>query len=831
MCPPDMVTPMMNTILTDVRFAIRALLHAKGFTAVVVMTLALGIGANTAIFSVFRGVLLKPLPHRDGDRLVYLRHSADGPGQANLTFSVPEVRDLREGTRTLAGIAEYSSWSGILQRRNDPLRLEIGLVTGNYFEVMGLSPVLGRVTQPRDDGPAAAAVAVLTYETWTTRFGGDSGVVGSHVSVNNTPVTIIGVLQPAPFFPERVDALMNMVISAHHMGASMQEGRTHRMTEVVARLRPGATLGQARSEVGAVYARLQHQYKEAYNPAAHYRVAVIPFKRVLGERASLTLWLLMASAVFVLIVSAANVANLTLMRGVRREHELVLRAALGAGRPTLRRLLLVENVLLALGGGAAGILIASNGVGLLAAFASRYSPRANEIAIDASVFGFTLVIAIGIAVLLSMLAPLPPEGGIAARLSAGARRATAGFSRQRVQRFLVIVQIGVSVVLLASAGLLMRTMMELSKVDTGLRTEDVLTMQVSLPTPSDRYQPFGTVARTRQVGEAMRRIETMRDEIARLPGVTNVGIGSTLPLRASDFFNTVQVEGRPPAPGESAKRGEFRSANPDYFQAAGIPVLAGRNFKAGDPQTFVIINKALADRFFGQEDPIGKRIGWMMDWQPDTLKWQTVIGVVGNTRDGALDAEPRAVVFWPLQQTPVRSAGLVIRSDHRVGGLATEAMRVVRSIDPDALIEQVGTISEFKERSVSPRRLNAVLISSFGALAVIIAMVGIAGVLAFSVSARTNEIGIRMSLGADAGRVQRMILREGGALVTTGLLIGLVGAFLATRIIQTLLYGVEPHDLGTFTLVTLMMAVVGILACWIPALRAARIDPAIAMRA
>ena len=245
----------------------------------------------------------------------------------------------------------------------------------------------------------------------------------------------------------------------------------------------------------------------------------------------------------------------------------------------------------------------------------------------------------------------------------------------------------------------------------------------------------------------------------------------------------------------------------------------------------MVINKALADRFFGQEDPIGKRIGWMMDWQPDTLKWQTVIGVVGNTRDGALDAEPRAVVFWPLQQTPVRSAGLVIRSDHRVGGLETQAMRVVRSIDPDALIEQVGTISEFKERSVSPRRLNAVLISSFGALAVVIAMVGIAGVLAFSVSARTNEIGIRMSLGADAGRVQRMILREGGALVTTGLLIGLVGAFLATRIIQTLLYGVKPHDLGTFTLVTLMMAAVGILACWIPALRAARIDPAIAMRA
>ena len=825
-----MVTMMMSDILNDVRFAIRALLHAKGFTAVVVLTLALGIGANTAIFSVFRGVLLKPLPHRDGDRLVYLRHSADGPGQANLTFSVPEVRDLREGVHTMAGIAEYSSWSGILERKNDPLRLEIGLVTGNYFEVMGLSPVLGRVTQPRDDGPAAAPVAVLTYETWTTRFGGDSGVVGSQVSVNNTPVTIVGVLQPAPFFPEHVDALMNMVISAHHMSATMQESRTHRMTEVVARLRPAATLDQTRAELGAVYMRMQSQFKEAYNPAAHYRVAVIPFKQVLGERAALTLWLLMGAAAFMLIVSAANVANLTLMRSVRREHELVLRAALGAGAPTLRRLLLVENVLLALSGAGAGIVIASNGVGLLAAFASRYSPRANEIAIDASVFGFTLAVAIGIAVLLSMLAPLPREGGIAARLSAGTRRVSAGFSRQRVQRGLVIVQVAVSVVLLASAGLLMRTMMELSKVDTGMRTEDVLTMRVTLPTPANSYGPVGNAARANAVAEGMRQIETMRDEIAGLAGVIDVGIGTTVPLRNAEFFNIVQAEGRPPVPGEAVKRGEFRAANPDYFRAAGIPVLRGRTFMSTDPRSFVMINKALADRLFPNEDPIGKRVGWMMDWQPDTLKWQTVIGVVGNTRDGALDAEPRGVVFWSLMDNPLRAAALVIRGDHRVGGLAVQATRIVRRIEPAALVEDVMTISEYKERSVSPRRLNAVLISSFGILAVIIAMVGIAGVLAFSVSARTNEIGIRMSLGADAGRVQRMILREGGGLVTIGLAIGLGGAFVATRILQSLLYGVEPHDVGTFTLVTLMMAVVGILACWVPALRASRIDPAIAMR-
>jgi predicted permease len=622
-----------------------------------------------------------------------------------------------------------------------------------------------------------------------------------------------------------------MVISAHHMGASMQEGRTHRMTEVVARLRPAATLEQVRAEVGAVYTRLQSQFKEAYDPAAHYRVAVIPFKQVLGERAQLTLWLLMAAAAFVLIVSAANVANLTLMRGVRREHELVVRAALGAGTPTLRRLLLVENLLLAIAGAGLGMLIASNGVDLLARFAARYSPRANEIGLDASVFGFTLAVAVGIAVLLSLLAPLPRGGGIAARLLAGTRRASAGRSRQRVQRGLVIVQIAVSVVLLASAGLLTRTMMQLSKVDTGMRTDDVLTMRVSLRTPASSFGSLGTAARTNAVADAMRRIEAMRDEIVGLPGVIDVGIGSMLPLRNSNFFNIVQAEGKPPRPGEAIQRSEFRAANQDYFRAAGIPVLAGRNFMSTDPRSFVIINKALADRLFPNEDPIGKRVGWMMDWRPDTLKWQTIIGVVGNTRDGALDAEPRPVVFWPLADNPLRAAGLVIRFDHRVGGIAAQATRIVRRIEPDALIEDVMTISEFKEESVSPRRLNAVLISSFGVLAVVIAMVGIAGVLAFSVSARTNEIGIRMSLGADSGRVQRMILREGGALVAIGLALGIGGALFATRIMRGLLFRVEPNDLATFLVVTLTTALVGIVACWIPALRAARIDPAIAMRA
>jgi predicted permease len=366
----------LEELLGDVRFSLRSLRRARGFASAVVLALGLGIGANTAIFSVIRGVLLKPLPHRNGDRLVYLRHSMDGMGGQELTFSVPEVRDLRNGVPSLAGIAEYSSITMIQRSAEGSVRWNVGLVTGNYFEVMGLAPILGRLTRPTiDDGPGADRVAVLAYESWVNRFGADSGIVGKNVTLDGRPVTVIGVLQPAPFFPDRVDAILNLVNSEHHLSATMQQVRTHRMTQVVARLAPNATIEQARAEVSSVYARMQSQHKEDYDEASHYRVVVLPFREVLGERARFTLWLLMSAAALVLIIAVANVANLTLMRGVRREHELIVRAALGAGTLRLKRLLLVENLLLAFLGAAVGGLVAVGGVKLLTSLAARYPPR------------------------------------------------------------------------------------------------------------------------------------------------------------------------------------------------------------------------------------------------------------------------------------------------------------------------------------------------------------------------------------------------------------------------------------------------------------------------
>ena len=809
----------------DFRYAIRSLSRARGFAIAVVVTLGLGIGANTAVFSVVRGVLLKPLPHRDGDRLMYLRQSTEGPGGENVLFSVPEIEDFRTSSTKLAGIAEYSPMTFSLLGDDDAVRIDVGLVTGNYFDVMGLAPVLGRSFDERDDGTGADPVMMLTHDYWLERFGGDSAIVGTSVIAGGRAVQVVGVLQPAPYFPGRIDALMNMVNSEHHLSAMMVTGRTHRMTEMIARLAPGATVAEARAEIEGITARVHREYPEAYDAGSRYRVTLTPFQEVLGQDARLTLWLLMAAAAFVLVIACANVANLTLMRGVRREHELTVRASLGAGTSRLRRLLLAENLVLAGLGGALGLLLAFAGVGMLTTFAERYSPRASEIRVDGAVLAFTSALVLVVAVLLSYAPKLATESNIGTLIAAGGRRTTAGSRRQRLQQALVIAQIAVSVMLLTGAGLLTRTMQRLSMVDAGLDTENVLTMEV----PID----FG--AESTEL--AVSRYQQMQGELAALPGVRQVAFGSTIPLRSAGFMLEIKAEGRPVAPGEPMPRAEYRTTGPDYFSAAGIPLLRGRDFAATDRlggAPVVILNETLANQLFPGEDPIGRRVAWtgsVLEFIPVSGDWRTVVGVVGDTKDGGLDAPPLPAMFMPFVQEAFPSGGLVIRSRGDAARLAPEATRIVRSIAPQQPIENVLTLDQIRDESVGPRRLNAMLVGSFGLLALIVAAIGIAAVLAFSVSARTNEIGIRMSIGADSGMVQRMILSEGGLLVVLGLVIGAAGALSLSRLMQGLLFGVEPHDPMTLAIVAFIMAAVGILACWIPALRAARIDPGVALRA
>jgi predicted permease len=522
------------------------------------------------------------------------------------------------------------------------------------------------------------------------------------------------------------------------------------------------------------------------------------------------------------------VVNLTLMRGVRRAHELVVRAALGAGQRRLRRLLLAENLVLAVAGAVVGVGIALGGVTLLRTFAARYSPRANEIQLDGVVLGFALALSVAIALLLSLVASLPKEGRFAAAMSAGGHRMSGNLHKQRLQRAMVVAQVAVCVMLLAGAGLLTRTMVQLSEVRTGLATEQVLSMDVPLFVVADAFN--------RQADLAVKgQYEQMQREIRSLPGVVEVGVGSTMPLRTTEIDFDMKVDGKPPAIGEATPRVEVRTATPEYFRAAGIPLLKGRSIATTDRDSsakVVVVNQTFANRFFPNEDPLGKRIAWtgeILKISPWNGDWRTIVGVVGDTRDGGLDAQPRPVAFMAFAQEVAVFGGLVIRADN-AAGLAPQAMRIVHRIAPGTPIENVLTVAQIKDESVAPRRLNALLVSSFGMLAVIIAAVGIAGVLAFSVSARTNEIGIRMSLGADAGRVQRMILREGGSLLVIGLVLGVAGSFAVAGLMRGLLFGVAPRDPATFAGVAVMMAVIGIVACWIPAARAAQIDPAITMR-
>ena len=813
------------SFLSDLRRVFRSLAKARGFAGAVILTLALGIGANTAMFTLLRGTLLRPLPNRQGERLVYLRQSAKGAGQDNVLFSVPEIVDYRSASRTLSAMAEYSSMTFTMVDNDEPVHVQAGIISGNYFEVMGLAPALGHLTSVQDDGPAAAPVAVLSHQFWMTHFGGDPNVVGKRVRINDMASTIVGVVQRAPQYPTRTDVFVNMVTSPHHLSATMKQGRTHRMTEVFARLAPNATVEQARAEIARVSTNVRADHPEAYERAARYEISVSPLRMALNERASLTLWLLMGAAAFVLLIACANVANLTLMRGVRREREMLVRSALGAGSWRLRRLLLAENLALALVGGALGVLVAFAGLKMLVAFAAQLTPRADEIRVDGLVLTVGLLTSIAAAVVLSFVPRVGDESSLAAPLAAAGRRTTAGRGRQRLQNTLVVAQLAVCMVLLTAAGLLVRTLTKLNSVETGVKAEKVLTMEI----------PIETNAIDQPTKLAM--YERMRDRVWTLPGVQVASVGSNVPLRNTYFVLEMKAEGRALSPGEATPRAVYKTADPQYFEAAGIPLLEGRSFTTTDRREsarVVILSKSFAERLFGNENPIGRRVAWtgeVLKFIPVTGDWRTVVGVVGDTRDQGLDTDPTPTVFQPMAQEEIFSGALIVRTRTDPALIQPAVLRAIRELYPRQLIENVATLEEVRDATVAPRRLNALFIASFGALAMIIAMVGIAGVLAFSVSSRTQEIGIRMSLGADAQRVLRMVLGEGGVLLAIGLAVGITGALVTSGLLRGLLFGVAPHDPVTLGGVAFILATVGVAACLLPALRASRVDPAIALRA
>ncbi len=807
------------SVFHDLRYAVRSLSRSWGFSALVVVTLGLGIGANTAVFSALRGVLLRPLPHRSGGELVYLRQSAELTGEDNVRFSVPEVIDYRDGATLLTGFAEFSAMTFNMIGHTEPVQVTTGIVTGNYFDVLGLGAIAGRAFDAREDGPAAEPAMVLTHEYWMQMFGGAPDVVGRRVRVNDQALAIVGVLQPAPHYPQRTDVFVNMVTSPHHLSATMVQGRTHRMTEVFARLTAGTNVAQANVELASITSRVHDDHPDAYETAAGYQVVATPLREVLTGEARLTLQLLMATTLLVLLIALANVANLMLMRLVGREQELAVRWSLGAGAWRLRRLLLMESGLLAVAGAGLGLLLAWPTVGLLVRLAERLTPRAAEIRVDGAVLGFTVVIALAVACALAFTPSLGRLRtlGTSAALKDG--RATPGGSRRRAQRGLVVAQLAVTAVVLTTAGLLARTLLQLQAVDPGLKPEGVLTMEVPIEGAG------------RAPGDVLTLYEEMRRRMAALPGVVGVALGSNVPLRSSDFMLDVAVDDRPLRPGEPTPRAEYRTASPEYFEVAGIPLLRGRAFVStdrGESERVAILTQSLADRLFPDRDPIGRKVAWTGDvlrFIPVSGDWRTVVGVVGDTRDGGPDVEPSSVLYQPFAQETFAGA-VLIRTRAAPGALAPAAAGVIRELVPDQPIVNVMTLDDVRRQPVASQRLNALLLICFAGLALLIAGVGVAGMLAFSVARRTGEIGIRMSLGADTGQVLRLVLGEGGVLVAWGLAAGLAGSLLAGRLLAGLLFGVPPHDPLTLVAVVALMSAVGVGASAMPALRAARVDPA-----
>jgi predicted permease len=594
------------------------------------------------------------------------------------------------------------------------------------------------------------------------------------------------------------------------------------MTEVFGRLAPNATVEQARAEIKGISAHVFADHPEAYEKAARYAIDVNQLRVAINERASLTLWLLMGAAGFVLLIACANVANLTLMRGVGREREMLVRAALGAGRMRLRVLLMIENLTLALIGGAIGVLVAFAALKMLTAFAAQITPRADEIRVDGLVLVVSLAISVLAAIALSFAPSIGSESSLA--VSAAGRRVTGGKGRHRLQQTLVVAQLAVCMVLLTAAGLLVRTLGKLNSVETGVRADHVLTLDAPIESQAIQ-QP-----------QKLGMYERLRDAVRALPGVETVSIASNVPLKSTQFQLEVKAEGRPLANGEATPRGTFKTADPEFFKAAGIPILKGRGIESTDIRgnaRVVVLNKSFAERLFGNEDPIGKRVAWtgeVLQFVPISPDWRTVVGIAGDTRDEGLETGPTPTMYQPIMQEEIFSASLVIRTKGDPALMQPAVLKALRDVDPKQLIENVATLEQVRDATVAPRRLNALFIASFGTLAMIIAMVGIAGVLAFSVSARTAEIGIRMSLGADAAKVHRMILGEGGSLLVVGLAIGAVLALVASSALRSLLFGVAPHDPTTLVGVAGILALVGVAACWLPAARAARVDPAIALR-
>jgi predicted permease len=799
----------------DASFALRMMRKNPGFTLAAVLTLGLGIGANSAIFSVVNGVLLKPLPYDHGDRLVVLQHRM---ATMNQRFSAADTNDYRGQSRSLDGLVEYHNMNFILLGRSEPERVETGVVSWNYFDIFGVKPLFGRTFRPEDEQPGAPAVLMLSYEYWIKSFGGDPTVVNKAFTMNDKVHTVIGVLPPVPQYPDENDVYMPTTACPFRSRPATIANRQARMVQVFGRMKPGMSVRQAQADLSGVASNLQKAYPKDYPQGNDYSVKTTALEEALTHNARPTMLVLLAAAGFVLLIACANVANLNLSRMVRRERELAVRAALGAGRVRMFRQLLTESFLLALIGGGLGLLFSWGALSLLVSFAARFTPRAREIHMDSTVLLFTLAVAVLTSVLSGTAPALAARDTVVDGLKEGGVQSTTGVGRRRLRSLLIITQVAVSFLLLIGAGLMLRSFVKLQHVDPGFQPENVLTMDIALD-----FVKYNTDDKQRAF------FETLLDKVQAQSGVKSAAASMMIPFTAdmtmtSDF----QIQGRASAPGQALPKADFRIVSPSYFEALHIPILNGRAFLQTDrPETPIVavVNRSAARHLWGLQDPIGTR------FSTDAGRtWTQVVGVVGDIKQYGLDKDVADEIYLPMAQYPMGQASLVIKTAVEPMSIARGVIELLHGVDPNQPAARVRSLEQVRAESVAAPRLTTNLLGIFALLALTIAATGIGGVMALAVGQRRHEIGVRMAIGARPGEILRMILGQGMGLALVGIVLGLLGAFALTRLLQTLLFEVGPTDPLTFVGVAVVLGVATLVACYVPARRAARVDPIIALR-
>ena len=813
----------LSMLRQDSSFALRMMRKNLGFTIAAILVLGLGIGANTAIFSVVNAVLLKPLPYEHGERLLMLSQRTAPAGGTGVT-SVPELNDYRRQNRSLDGVVEYHNMQFILLGRSEPERVETGVVSWNFFDLFGVKPLVGRMFEPNDEKPGAPAVLLLSFEYWERSFGGDPTVVGKIFRMNDKPHTVIGVLPPFPQYPEENDVYMPSVACPFRSDPKTVADRQGRMLRLFGRMKPGVKPAQAEADLSTVAASMQHEYPDDYSKDTNARMEASPLKTELTRDAKPTMLFLLVAAGFVLLIACANVANLNLARMVRREREMGVRTAMGANRVRLFRQLLTESFLLALGGGLLGLFLATSGLQLLTAYVARFTPRAHEIHVDAQVLLFTLVIAGLVSVLTGTAPALARRENLVTTLKEGGTQATLGASRGKTRGALIVAQVAVSFLLLISAGLTVRSLINLQRIDAGFRPENVLTMQISLDFAS-YMGPTMLVSNQKMLGFS----DSLLEKIQAMPQVTSVAMSAEFPLDKSPTYNNQYViEGRQGDASDAKPTAEFNVVSPDYFRTLGVPILSGRTFDSrdrADKPRVAIVNQSLARHYFHDQDPVGSRISF------DDGKWTQIVGVTGDVRERGLDQAPRDFIYLPYAQYPQMTPSLIARTQGDPMNIARAAVQHLYEVDPNQPAGHIQSLEQVRADSIAAPRLTANLLGLFALLALAIAAAGIGGVMALSVSQRIHEIGVRMAIGARPAEIVLMILRQGMLLALVGVALGVAGAFALTHALRSLLFGVTPTDPATFGAVAAVLAAAAFAACYIPARRAAQVDPLRALRA